>query len=155
MIQLGIRLHDTAELPFEERLETVRAQGFSCVHLALSKVSGLPSAPETLTPGYAMALRHLFDKKELDIAVLGCYLNLGNPDAADDGADPESVSGAYPAGFAMSGLRGSRNGNRERLNEDYHYDPQDTVSQQALELLIRNLRPIVSLCGEDGRDPGN
>ena len=80
MIQLGIRLHDTAELPFEERLETVRAQGFSCVHLALSKVSGLPSAPEAFTPGYAMALRHLFAKHELDVAVLGCYQNPGNPD---------------------------------------------------------------------------
>ena len=33
-----------------------------------------------LTPGYAMYLKKIFAKNDLDIAVLGCYLNLANPD---------------------------------------------------------------------------
>ena len=54
MIQLGIRFHDTRELPFEERLLEVKRQGFSCIHLALSKVPGFTADTEALTPGYAM-----------------------------------------------------------------------------------------------------
>ena len=41
-MQLGIRFHDTAELPFEERIDEIRRQGFSCTHIALSKVIDLP-----------------------------------------------------------------------------------------------------------------
>ena len=37
-MQIGLRLHDAAKLPIEERLQEVRKQGFTCVHLALSKV---------------------------------------------------------------------------------------------------------------------
>ena len=32
MIQLGIRFHDTRELPFEERLKEVKDQGFSWIY---------------------------------------------------------------------------------------------------------------------------
>ena len=32
-----------------------------------------------LTPGYAMYLKKLFAEYNIDVAVLGCYLNLANP----------------------------------------------------------------------------
>ena len=76
MIQFGLRLHDAEKLPIEQVLPLVRQKGFSCVHLALSK--SLKEVPNT--PGYAAYLRRLFAKNELDIAVLGNYLNLAHPD---------------------------------------------------------------------------
>ena len=36
----------------------------------------------TLTPGFAMYLKKLFAQNDLDVAVLGCYLNLADPDGA-------------------------------------------------------------------------
>lgn len=52
-----------------------------CGHLALSKViTEYPVDDGALTPGYAMYLKKIFAKNDLDIAVLGCYLNLANPD---------------------------------------------------------------------------
>ncbi len=81
-MQIGLRLHDSAALPFEERLKTVHEQGFSCVHIALSKISDLSSDIVSLTPGYGFALARRFNAADLDIAVLGCYLNLCNPDEA-------------------------------------------------------------------------
>ena len=33
-MQLGIRLHDTKKLPFEERIANVHELGFACGHLA-------------------------------------------------------------------------------------------------------------------------
>ena len=82
MIQFGLRLHDAEKLPIEQVLPLVRQKGFSCVHLALSKsLKEVPNTPSALTPGYAAYLRRLFAKNELDIAVLGNYLNLAHPDA--------------------------------------------------------------------------
>jgi len=37
-MNIGIRLHDTAPGTLEQRLGFAKAQGFSCAHLALSKV---------------------------------------------------------------------------------------------------------------------
>ena len=79
-MQLGIRLHDIEKAPLERRLEIAHEQGFKCGHLALSKVISEYSVDNSaLTPGLAMYIKRIFEKNELDIAVLGCYLNLANP----------------------------------------------------------------------------
>lgn len=66
----------------QERLAQIKAQGLSCVHLALSKVfPEMEIIPQKLTPGFASCLKKEFVKADVDIAVLGCYLNLLNPDA--------------------------------------------------------------------------
>ena len=38
IMQIGIRLHDTISASLEERLKFIKEQGFSCAHVALSKV---------------------------------------------------------------------------------------------------------------------
>ena len=38
MLQFGIRLHDAVDVPIEERLPIIKEQGFTCAHVALSKV---------------------------------------------------------------------------------------------------------------------
>ena len=86
MLSLGIRFHDTAELPFEERVKAAEGQGFSCVHIALSKIKDIPSDISALTSGYANYLKGCFDKAGLSVAVLGNYLNLCDP-------DPDRLSG--------------------------------------------------------------
>lgn len=148
MMQIGIRLHDTKELPLEERLVHVREQGFSCVHLALSKVIKENStSPEALTPGYAMYLRRLFAEQGLDIAVLGCYLNPAEPDAEK----LRLINAKYMAHirFAASlgcGVVGTETG---APNSAYRYEPA-CHSEDALELFIRNLRPIVGYAEKMG-----
>ena len=70
-MQLGIRLHDTRELPFEERIADVHRLGFACGHLALAKViREFPTTDEALTPGLAMYIRNVFAKNNVDIAVV-------------------------------------------------------------------------------------
>lgn len=147
-MQLGIRFHDTKVLPLEERLAEVNRQGFSCVHLALSKVIKENSvAPEALTPGYAMYLKRLFGAQKLDIAVLGCYLNLANP-------NPDKLSEIvekYKAHIRFAahlgcGVVGTETG---APNEEYKYEPA-CHSEEALELFIKNLRPVVEYAEKMG-----
>ena len=56
-MQIGIRFHDTVELPFEERLQEIKRQGFTCTHIALSKVPGFTADTTALTPGYEGCLQ--------------------------------------------------------------------------------------------------
>ena len=78
-MNIGIRMHDAAEGTLKERAGFVRAQGFSCVHLALSKtIDPKLMDPAAATPGLAAQVKH--DLGDIDLAVLGCYLNLCSPD---------------------------------------------------------------------------
>ena len=86
-MQLGIRLHDIhAGLgpefqTMEKRAQTAREEGFTCVHLAYSKVvKGYTFDDCALTEGLAKYTRRVFESQGLDVAVLGCYLNLAHPD---------------------------------------------------------------------------
>ena len=147
-MQFGIRLHDAVNVPIEERLKVVKEQGFSCAHVALSKVISENSvADSALTPGYAMYLRRLFDQNELDFAVLGCYLNLANP-------DPEqlkSIQNKYMANIRFAahlgaGVFGTETG---APNVEYKFE-EACWSEEALQLFIKNLRPVVKYAEQMG-----
>ncbi|MCR5421365.1 MAG: sugar phosphate isomerase/epimerase [Lachnospiraceae bacterium] len=140
-MQLGIRLHDTKVCPIEERLGIVREQGFSCVHMALSKTEGLHYEDAALTPGYAMYLKHIFQQAKVDIAVLGNYLNLGHPDFRE----MVKIRKKYTAHLRFAALLGCGMVGTETgaPNKDYHYDKEACHSREALELFINNIRPVV------------
>ncbi|MBQ7954812.1 MAG: sugar phosphate isomerase/epimerase [Lachnospiraceae bacterium] len=147
-MQLGIRLHDTKKLPIEERLADVHNLGFKCGHLALSKViSQFPTDDSALTPGLAMYLKNLFAKNEVDIAVLGCYLNLANP-------NPEQlkkITHRYMAHIRFAswlgcGVVGTETG---APNETYTHVPE-CHGEEALQTFITNLRPVVKYAEQMG-----
>ena len=59
-MNIGIRLHDTKPGTLKERLAFAKAQGFTCAHVALSKVLddfAMEDAPGKLTDEYAAAVR--------------------------------------------------------------------------------------------------
>ncbi len=148
-MQIGIRLHDTEKLPFEERIANVKKQGFTCGHLALGKmISEYSVADSALTPGFAMYLKNLFQKNNVDIAVLGCYLNLANPDR-EQLAD---ITKRYMAHIRFAsllgcGVVGTETGNP---NETYTYDEKRSHTEEALQTFITNLRPVVSYAEKMG-----
>ena len=145
MIQLGIRFHDTKELPFEERLKEIKSQGFSCVHIALSKVPGFTAAADALTPGYAMYLKNAMRKADIDVAVLGCYLNLANPNEQS----LRQIKEKYYAHLRFASILGCGMVGTETgaPNETYTYDKEACHSDEALETFITNLTPVVR-CAE-------
>lgn len=147
-MQFGIRLHDAVDVPVEERLKVVKEQGFSCAHVALSKVIKENSvANSALTPGYAMYLKRLFDKNELDCAVLGCYLNLANPDSAQ----LKEIQEKYKANIRFAahlgaGVVGTETG---APNTEYKFE-EACWSEEALQQFIRGLRPVVTYAEQMG-----
>ena len=150
-MQLGIRLHDVnaglapERQTMEARAETARAEGFSCVHLALSKViKGVTFDDCALTEGLAMYTRRVFARSELDVAVLGCYLNLAHPDPEKLREIQSRYYGHLRAAAHMgAGVVGTETG---APNPEYKMDA-DTHTAEALDVFIRGLAPVVE-CAE-------
>lgn len=147
-MQLGIRLHDTTKLPFAERIADVHRLGFACGHLALAKViDEFPTTDEALTPGLAMYLKNVFAENHVDIAVLGCYLNLADP-------RPEYLEKTVHrymahirfASWLGCGVVGTETG---APNETYSFTPE-CHTEEALQLFIRNVRPVIKYAEQMG-----
>ncbi len=145
MIQLGLRLHDGERLPLEKLLPKVRAKGFTCAHLALSKaMKEYPCTPSALTPGYAGWLKRQFTENGLDLALLGNYLNLAHPDPAALAAIQERYYAHIRfASLLGCGMVGTETG---APNGEYQTCPK-CRSDAALETFVKNLRPVVR-CAE-------
>lgn len=145
MLQIGLRLHDGEKLPLEELLPKVRDQGFTCVHMALSKsLKDTPNTPSALTPGYAGYLRRLFGENGLDIAVLGNYLNLAHPDRDALKAIQEKYYAHIRFAATLGcGMVGTETG---APNPEYKFCPE-CRSDIALSTFIKNLKPVVR-CAE-------
>lgn len=147
-MQLGIRLHDIKKAPLEERLAIAREQGFSCGHLALSKViSEYSVANDALTPGYAMYLKKLFAAQGIDIAVLGCYLNLATPDHEALRKNKERyLAHIRFASLLGAGVVGTETG---AVNPAYTYE-EENHSTEALAIFTKNIRSIVEYAEKMG-----
>ena len=151
MLQLGIRLHDVngngtgEEKTMEARAEKARLEGFSCVHLAYQKViSGVSFDAAALNEGLACYTKGVFRKNELDIAVLGCYLNLAHPDESE----LKKIKSRYFGHLRVASILGCSVVGTETgaPNAQYKLDA-NTHSKQALDTFIRNLAEVVE-CAE-------
>lgn len=147
-MNIGIRLHDTAAGTFEERMKRVHEDGFGCGHLALYKMLGeFPCDTSALTPGYAMYIKNVFQKNEVDVAVLGCYLNLAHPDETE----LKKIQNTYMSHIRFASLLGAGVVGTETgcPNAEYKTVPENK-SEEALQLFIKNLRPVVEYAEKMG-----
>jgi sugar phosphate isomerase/epimerase len=150
-MQLGIRLHDVnAAAPetlqtLEARAATAREEGFQCVHLALSKcIKNVTFDHAALTEGLAAYVRRVFRQRDLDVAVLGCYLNLAHPDEEKLREFQSRYYGHLRvASLAGIGMVGTETG---APNAAYKLDA-NTHTREALDTFLHNLEPVVA-CAE-------
>lgn len=147
MMQIGIRLHDVnaglapEAQTMEARAAKAREEGFSCVHLAFSKViKGVAFDGCALTEGLAFHAKRVFAQNGLDVAVLGCYLNLAHPDPAK----LRDIQSRYYGHLRVAALMGAGVVGTETgaPNPEYKMDA-NTHSDGALDTLIRGLAPVV------------
>lgn len=151
MLQLGIRLHDVnaagsaEEKTMASRAKKAAQEGFSCVHLAYQKVMpGIRFDDAALNEGLACYTKRVFGREGLDVAVLGCYLNLAHP-------DPQELAGIksrYYGHLRVASLMGCSVVGTETgaPNAQYKLDG-NTHTQEALDTFIRNLADVVA-CAE-------
>lgn len=149
-MNIGIRLHDTAPGTLKERLAFARAQGFSCAHVALSKVLydfAMEEAPEKLTEEYALRVRETFEESGLECVVLGCYLNLADPDP-ERRAQTQEIYKAHLHFAAKIGARVV--GTETYANPESVFADPAPQSEEAFRLLLDSLKPVVRCAEETG-----
>ncbi|MBR5344826.1 MAG: sugar phosphate isomerase/epimerase [Clostridia bacterium] len=149
-MNIGIRLHDTAGNTLAERLDNARAQGFSCVHLAMQKaITGfaMREAPRLLTKELADEVREALESRNMTCAVLGCYLNLAAP---DEEAYRQNLE-IYYAHLRFARWMGALTIGTETgaPNTGYKTEPA-CWTEEALQLFIRRAAPVVRKAEEEG-----
>lgn len=147
-MNIGIRLHDTAPGTIWERLGFARDQGFSCYHLALSKLSPnftMDDAPKWLdSEDYIEASRADMEAFDMKCVLLGCYLKLTTLDEEK----LERTQEIYRAHLRYAGRMGYPVvGTETPPAKDY---TADVHSVEALERFIRCVEPLV----RDAEDAG-
>jgi len=148
IMRIGIRAHDVAYAPLDELIPNIYKQGFHCMHIALSKsIKEFKPGVETMTPGLAMYIKELCAENKVDVAVLGCYLNLCNPNPEKHKEIVEKYKAHIRfASILGCGVVGTETG---AVNEEYKYEPANH-SDEALQCFIDNLRPIVKYAEQFG-----
>lgn len=150
MMNIGIRLHDTAGSTLEEHLRSAHEQGFRCIHLALSKTIpgfSMKNAPALMTDELAGEVRGLLEQYEMECAVLGCYLNLATPDEAE----LANTVACYKAHLRFAQAIGATVVGTETGAPNIGYKTcPECFTQESLELFISRLRPVVAYAEEVG-----
>jgi sugar phosphate isomerase/epimerase len=84
MLQFGFRAHDFGRLPAEDLADRLSAFNPASIQLALSKaLPGIPDENGFLSPGMARSIKNAFDRHNIGISVLGCYINPVHPDVEE------------------------------------------------------------------------
>lgn len=148
MIRLGIRGHDMEKSSFEDLVSNISRKGFCCTQLALKKaITEFNVNREAMTPGMALYMKKIFEKNNVDVAVLGCYLNLANPDQAQ----LEDIIKNYEAHIRFGSLLGCGMVGTETgaVNTAYKYE-EANHSDEALAIFIKNLKRVVKYAEDMG-----
>ena len=149
-MNIGIRLHDTKPGSLKERLAFAKAQGFTCAHVALSKVLddfSMEEAPRKLTEEYARSVRKDFDESGLECAVLGCYLNIADPNPERRAKTQE----IYKAHLRFAPMIGARVvGTETFANPEMRLAEPAGQSEEAFRLFMDSLEPLVRCAEENG-----
>lgn len=147
-MQIGIRAHDCMKAPFEDLITNIKNQDLKCIQLALGKaIDEIPTDRCAMTPGMALYIKRVMAKNDVDVAVLGCYLNLGTPDKVELAETTEIYKAHIRfASLLGCGMVGTETG---AVNTGYRYE-EANGSKEALEIFINNLRPIVEYAEKMG-----
>ena len=147
-MNIGIRLHDTAPGTLEQRLRFARDQGFSCAHIALGMTLegfSMQDAPRQLTRELADRVRQALADTGMECAVLGCYLNLADPDP-ERRAHTQEIYRAHLRAAPWIGARVV--GTETYANPASRFSEPASRSEEAYRLFMDCLRPVVR-CAEE------
>lgn len=133
-MRLGMRCHDVIYSNLEDLSKSIQEKNFKSVHFALKKVkTGFDINKTHITPGMAKHIRDTFAKNGISIDILGCYINLANPDDSELKVllDKFKEHIRFARDFGCS-LVGTETG---ALNKEYVYGPENNTEEAFLRTL--------------------
>lgn len=79
-MKIGVRAHDFGRREIGEMAGLLHDEEYEAAQLALPKAFMGIESYDDITPEKLEQIRASFEKQNIDIAVFGCYMDLGNPD---------------------------------------------------------------------------
>lgn len=140
-INLGIRAHDVEKRPLEALVGEIAGKGLKSVQLALGKsLDYINTDLGSLSPGLAHYLGKTFDKQDIQIAVLGCYINMIHPDQMERRKSLERFKEhiRFARDFGCS-IVGTETGN---VNAEIIYTEENFKEEPFLEV-VESVRELV------------
>jgi L-ribulose-5-phosphate 3-epimerase len=139
-MKLGVRAHDFGNLPVDELAAQIARHGLASVQLAPTKaIAGFDADAGRLSPGFASSIRESFHRQGIQIAVLGCYINLGDCDEARRRPQLERFKEylRFARDFGCS-VVGTETGS---LNSDFSRHP-DNAGEAAFQIVLASVREL-------------
>ena len=141
MIKIGIRAHDMGKYSltdFPKLLNTIKTLDGQCIQLALGKsFIDFNISKENLNSELSQYLKNNLENKDINLSVLGCYINMGNPD--DNIRHQEIEKFKYHLDFSKNFpgcIVGTETG---CLTTDYTYTPLNDT-QEAFDIFLDTLK---------------
>ena len=151
MIKVGIRAHDMGKYSLEEfsnLLSTIKDLDGQCIQLALGKsFTDFKVSKEALNMKLSSYLKCDLERENIKLSVLGCYINMGNPDK--DKRDQEIEKFKYHLDFSKifpKCVVGTETG---CLSTDYTYTPLND-SLEAWTIFLDTLEKLVIYAEKTG-----
>lgn len=140
-MNIGIRAHDIEKRPLKELVKEIEQKGLTSVQLALGKsLDYLHLDTGSLSPGLAHYIGSEFQKSNIQIAVLGCYINMIHPDKVERSKGLERFKEhiRYARDFGCS-IVGTETGN---VNAEISYTEENFKEEPFLEV-VESVRELV------------
>ncbi|NHM32286.1 sugar phosphate isomerase/epimerase family protein [Neobacillus terrae] len=140
-MNIGIRAHDLENLSLEELVREISSKGLTSVQLALSKsFPDINTGLGGLSPGMTYHIGKAFRQQNIQIAVLGCYINMIHPDLNErrKALDRFKEHLRFARDFGCS-IVGTETGN---VNPDIVYTEENFKEEPFLEV-VKSVRELV------------
>jgi L-ribulose-5-phosphate 3-epimerase len=146
---IGIRAHDLEPLPLEKLVKEISGKGLSSVQLALAKSFGdqFQTGLGSLSPGLAHHIGSAFRNENLQIALLGCYINMIHPDSKErrKSLDRFKEHIRFARDFGC-GIVGTETGN---VNADIVYT-EENFTEKPYQEVVESVRELVEEAEKHG-----
>jgi L-ribulose-5-phosphate 3-epimerase len=140
-MKIGVRCHDVIHSNLDELGQKVQEKNITGVQLALKKANvGFKPTKGCITPGMAKHIRDSFSKYNVNISILGCYINLAHPDDKElsELLDSFREHIRFARDFGCS-IIGTETG---ALNKEYVYGPENNT-EEAFQRTLSSIKILV------------
>jgi len=140
-MKIGVRCHDVIHSNLDELAQKVQEKNLTGVQFALTKVKiGFKPTKGCITPGMAKHIRDIFSKHNVNISILGCYINLAHPEDRELNELLDSFKEyiRFARDFGCS-IIGTETG---ALNKEYVYGPENNT-EEAFQRTLNSIKILV------------
>jgi len=140
-MRIGIRGHDIGQYKLDELAEILEGKNIKSIQFVIKKIiTEFKITKGSMTPGMAEHIKNILIKHNLNISILGCYINLANPDDKELNELLENFKEHIRfAKYLGCNIVGTETG---ALNKEYVYT-KDNNTEEAFQRSLSSIKILV------------